>query len=116
MLVIGKKHEMIEYLLQHYSDIVRPDKAGWYPFHIAAQFGDEAILRLFVEHGVDICKVTSDGESILHISSRHANIDTARFILTQFPQLIPLKDKYGDTALDCAVRAGAVDIALFLKK
>ena len=107
-----RNYDMIEYLLQHYSDdMIQPTtNFGWYPFHTAAQYGNEAILRLFIQHNVDIFKLTSEGESILHISCRKANIDTARFILAQFPQLIPVKDNYGITALKQAVRAGAVDI------
>ena len=114
-----RNHDMIAYLLQHYSDhMIQPTtKLGWYPFHTASWHGDEAILRLFMKHNVDICKLTSEGESILHISCRLANIHTARFILAQFPQLIPLKDNYGMTALERAVRAGEVDIVkLFRKK
>ena len=116
---LRRNNEMIEYLLHHYSDdMIQPEsKYGWYPFHTAAEFGDEAVLRLFKKHGVDICKITSEGESVLHISCRLANIDTARFILTQFPQLIPMKDNDGKTALEWAVEAGAVDIVkLFRKK
>ena len=106
-----RNRAMIEYLLQHYSDhMIQPDKDSWYPFHVAAQFADEATIRLFIHHDVDICKLTSQGESILHISCRLVNIDTARFILAQFPQLIPVKDNDGETALEHAVRAGAVDI------
>ena len=113
-----RNHEMIEYLLQHYcDDMIQPNKYGWYPFHTAARYGDEAVVRIFMKHNVDICKLASDGESILHISCRLTNIQAARFILTQFPQLIPVKDNYGRTALEKAVRAGAVDIVkLFMKK
>ena len=113
-----RNREMIEYLLQHYSDdMIQPDKGGWYPFHYAAHFGTEAILHLFLIHNVNICKFSSHGESILHISCRYANLHTARFILTQFPQLIPLKDNYGEKAMELAVRAGALDIVkLFRKK
>ena len=114
-----KNHELIKYLLHHYSDhMIQPEsKYGWYPFHIAAASGDEDILRLFMKHCIDICKLTSDGESVLHISCSEANIDTARFILAQFPQLMPMKDNYGKTALEKAVEAGALDIVkLFRKK
>ena len=115
---IRRNHEMIEYLLHHYSNgMIQKNKYGLYPFHVAARHGDEAILRLFMQHNVDICKLTSDDQSILHISSRNANIDTAQFILSQFPQLIPLKDNGGKTAVERAVEAGAVDIVkLFRKK
>ena len=115
---IRRNYEMIEYLLHHYSDcMIQGDKYGWYPFHVAAESGDEAILRLFIQHNVDICKLTSYGKSILHISCHNANIDTTRFILAQFPQLIPLKDYDGKTAVERAVEAGAVDIVkLFRKK
>ena len=114
----GRNHEMIEYLLQQYSDhMIQPDEDGWFPFHFAAGKGDEVILRLFMTHKVDICKLTSHGESILHISCLAANIDTTRLILAQFPQLIPVKDNYGKTAMERAVRAGAMDIVkLFRKK
>ena len=98
---------MIEYLLQHYSDdMIQPGKEGWYPFHFAAQHGDEAVLRLFVKHSIVICKLTSRGQSILHISCRQANINTARFILTQYPQLIQMKDNDGKTALERAEEVG----------
>ena len=113
-----RNHEMIEYLLQHYSDdMIQPTtKLGWYPFHCAAQFGNEAVLHLFMKHNIDICKLTSQGESIFHISCRLANIVTTRFMLTQFPQLIPVKDNDGETALEYAVRAGTVDIVKLFKK
>ena len=113
-----RNHEMIAYLLQHYrDDMVQPTIDGWYPFHAASQFGDETTLRLFIDNNVDICKFTSREESILHISCRYANIDTTRFILEQFPQLIPLKNIYDVTALELAVDAGAADIVkLFRKK
>ena len=113
----GRNHEMIEHLLQQYSDhMIQPDKDGWYPFHCAAEYGDEAVLRIFIKHNVDILKFTSEGESILHISCRLANIDTTRFILTQFPQLIPMKDNNGRTAIEKAVIAGAVDIVKLVRK
>ena len=113
----GKNHELIEYLLHHYrDDMIQPDKNGWYPFHTASWYGDETILRLFTQRNIDICKLTAQGESILHISCRLANIDTSRFILTQFPHLIPMKDNGGMTALELAVEAGAVDIVNIFRK
>ena len=118
-LACGRRnHEMIEYLLQQYSDyMIQPDRGGWYPFHTASWHGNEAILRLFMQHNINICKFNAEEESILHISCRFANNHTTQFILAQFPQLIPVKDNYGKTALERAVEAGAVDILkLFRKK
>ena len=113
-----RNHDMIAYLLQHYSAAMMHQitKHGWSPFHVASRYGDESILRIFMNHNVDICKLTSEGESILHISCRFANIHTTRFILAQFPQLIPLKDNYGKIALEQTVRAGSVDVVKLLRK
>ena len=115
---LDRNFEMIEYLLQNYGDnMIQPTiQTGWYPFHDAARFGDEPVIRLFIKHNIDICKLTSKGESILHISCLHANIDTARFILTQFPQLIPMKNNYDKTALElAAIGHRADDIVKLLK-
>ena len=107
-------HDMIDYLLQHYGDdMIQQGKGGWYPFHFAAQFGDEAVFRLFLKYNVDICKLTSKGLSVLHITcltSIASKFEMTRFILTRFPKLIPIKHCYGKTALETAVETGAVDI------
>ena len=113
-----KNYKMIEYLLQHYrDDMIEQGSDGWYPFHDAAFADDEGITRLFMQYNVDVLKLTDDEETILHISCAFANMDTTRFILEQYPQLIPLKNRYGETAMEQAVQAGAIDIVkLFRKK
>ena len=88
-----RNHDMIEYLLQHYSDhMIQPKQnVDCYPFHTASWYGEEAILHLFIKHNVDICKLTSEGESILHFSCRFANIATTRFYTCSVPTTSPVE-------------------------
>ena len=112
-----RNYEMINYLLHHYiGDMNQPDNDGGYPFHTAARLGDDAVLRIFIKHNVDICKLSSEAESILHISCIEGNFDTTQFILTHFPQLINLQDSSGKTAMEYAVDSGAVDIVKLFRK
>lgn len=56
-------------------------------------------------HGLDIDAVDDDGNTALHLASRHGRVDVARRLAEAFPNE-DLRNHRGFTALDEGIQAG----------
>ncbi|KAL7535344.1 hypothetical protein ACHAXR_006433 [Thalassiosira sp. AJA248-18] len=77
---------------QHRKDLIHEhDSNGWLPIHEAARSGHKDIIKMFVEHGVDINERTDwgEGQSVLNVAYDHHEEDS-EFIF--FLQLFGAKD------------------------
>lgn len=65
---------------QHRKDMIHEeDNNGWQPIHEAARGGHEDIVRILVEHGVDINERTDwgEGQSVLSLAYEHHDEDSS---------------------------------------
>ena len=113
-----RQHGMVEHLLRKYwsCDMNKQNRAGSYPLHIAAEHGDVALVRMLMKDNYDVHRLTSDGDSILHIGCREGKLAFTQFVLDEFPTMISKKNFDGKTAKECAVDAGHVDIVKLFKR
>lgn len=61
-------------------------------------------MSLLIGHGLDIDAVNEDGNTALHLASRHGMIEVAQCLAEAYPDE-EIKNRKGFTALDEAVQA-----------
>lgn len=62
------------------------------------------MMSLLISHGLDIDAVNQDGNTALHLASRHGMIEVAQCLAEAYPDE-EIKNRKGFTALDEAVQA-----------
>ncbi|XP_062580844.1 putative ankyrin repeat protein RF_0381 [Saccostrea cucullata] len=72
--------------------------------HIACLYGK----------GFDINALTNNGESVLHIACHDGNYDACEFLITNYPQLIDVRDDNGYTVLHSSCENGNRKLISFL--
>eukprot|EP00878_Enallax_costatus_P026109 GHUV01027986.1.p1 GENE.GHUV01027986.1~~GHUV01027986.1.p1 ORF type:complete len:183 (+),score=45.08 GHUV01027986.1:188-736(+) len=80
------------------------------------KYGDLAALRLYKEAGVDFDLGDYDQRTPLHIAAAEGKLEVVKYLVEEGGASIHLKDRWGATAVDEAVRVGAKDVAEYLKQ
>ncbi|KAI5790034.1 hypothetical protein FPQ18DRAFT_411062 [Pyronema domesticum] len=78
---------------------------GKTPLFCAAEYGEEAVVRLLIEKGAQVDLKDQDGKTALLCAAQDGEKDVVRVLLEEGAQ-IDLEDKYGETALDYACANG----------
>lgn len=60
--------DMVEFLVEHGSDVNRGDNEGWTPLHATVSCGFVSIAKYLLEHGANVAAVNCDGELALDIA------------------------------------------------
>jgi ankyrin repeat protein len=81
--------------------------------HIATQEGNFEILKILVEHGIDIDTTDETGESAVFDAIRARNENCAEFLLQQNPNTNIINSR-GKTLLHIAAHTGLTDIGRLL--
>ncbi|XP_066289275.1 transient receptor potential cation channel subfamily A member 1-like [Branchiostoma lanceolatum] len=79
------------------------DRQGRKPLHMAAEKGQEKIVRLLLEKNTSINK-TRDGRSPLHLATESGSAETVDTLISAHRQSLTWTDKQGDTPLHAAAR------------
>jgi len=112
------------------ADVNASDYKGVQPIHFAAALSDTQVKEL-LDHGADPMALTVDGQSVLHIASRHRESNIVGMMVELYNVLaksqvevvepsrspmIDLPDRGGRTALHYAVRSGRLEsVAILLE-
>lgn len=62
------------------SDIYRKNSSGDLPIHMAAQFGDSTLVKMFVDRGCDPKVKNDSGEEVIKIAERYDNKNVERYL------------------------------------
>lgn len=110
---IDKIKEQLAKYKEEKKDIDVLDKDGFTAVHRAAQSGDGEVLQTLMDGGCDMDKLSSRGETPLHVAVFHRNIDGVNFIVTKCSekQIEAQESTFGLSPLHVAVLRGSPDIA-----
>ncbi|MHB1949057.1 MAG: ankyrin repeat domain-containing protein [Gammaproteobacteria bacterium] len=82
-----------------------PNRAGERPVHIAAQFGNNEMIKTLIKHGA-INIPDEEGNSLLHLAARHGKVNTMKMLIDDFKADLESKNSQGQTPLFLAVLKG----------
>ncbi|KAL8721991.1 MAG: hypothetical protein Q9225_001426 [Loekoesia sp. 1 TL-2023] len=99
---------VVELLLQHKA-VYCADNEGFMPLHLAAQYGHNQIVSLFLDQGHSIDARNEWGSTPLHRAVRNSKVDTVQLLLHRGADPT-VHDTYGCTPLHIAARRGNLDI------
>ncbi|KJK76597.1 hypothetical protein H634G_08185 [Metarhizium anisopliae BRIP 53293] len=91
-----------------FSDPSAPElqiNEGGTALHRAARNGNEALVRLLLDHGADIERQDNDGQTVLHTAAKSGSQPIVQLILDA-RTTVDIKDHVGRTALFSAVQSG----------
>lgn len=90
------------------------NKDGWNALHLVSRDGNVGVFRLLVEGGGDVCAVTKNGRTPLHIAALHGNVNVVGEILRLKPDGVNARDRCGNTPLHEAVLGNHPDVCRYL--
>ncbi|KAI4895549.1 hypothetical protein NFI96_022534, partial [Prochilodus magdalenae] len=83
---------------------------------LAAYRGDLHSLRRYFLSGADVNAVDYDGRSALHVAASEGRLEVIKFLMENTGANSTLKDRWGNTALEEAIRCNQGPAAQLLKK
>ncbi|TRY56147.1 hypothetical protein DNTS_015267 [Danionella cerebrum] len=83
---------------------------------LAAYRGDIDSLRRYLLSGADVNAVDYDGRSALHVAASEGHLHVIRFLVENAGANCLVKDRWGNTALQEAMRSHKEPVVQFLKK
>ncbi|KAL1247528.1 hypothetical protein QQF64_022904 [Cirrhinus molitorella] len=83
---------------------------------LAAYRGDVVSLRRYLLSGADVNAVDYDGRSALHVAASEGRLDVIKFLVENAGANCTLKDRWGNTSLQEAMRCHQDPAIQFLKK
>ncbi|XP_016313019.1 glutaminase liver isoform, mitochondrial isoform X2 [Sinocyclocheilus anshuiensis] len=83
---------------------------------LAAYRGDIVSLRRYLLSGADVNAVDYDGRSALHVAASEGRLDVIKFLVENAGANCSLKDRWGNMALQEAMRCNQDPAIQFLKK
>ncbi|XP_061191667.1 ankyrin-1-like [Saccostrea echinata] len=111
------KYDACSYLVSNYPHLIDvKNNKGYTVLHTACVNGDRQLISFLLENGLEIGALTNIGENVLHITCRNGKYDTSEFLVTNYPQLIDVKDNDGNTVLHSACVNGDGQLISFLIK
>ena len=87
--------------------IAEEDDFGWTPLHYAAHFGEEELVKLFLDRDTSLAyKQNNEGMCALHISAKKGHVDVMGMFIERCPYTCQLFDKSHRTALHLVAESG----------
>ncbi|RKP44233.1 ankyrin repeat domain-containing protein [Pararobbsia silviterrae] len=112
MAAINQDMPMVQTLLAKDAEV---NKKGWSPLHYAASGGDDAIVKLLLDHSAYIDAGSPNGSTPLMMAAAAGHITTVKLLLDEGADL-SIKNQLGLNAIDVAKRYNQPDIADGLSK
>ena len=109
--------DMVRYLVETYPDLLEMvDQYQCTAAHYSACEGHIDVLKFLLSKGMSPYNLTIDGHSVLHIAAFHGRSEVVVFLCKEYPDLIPLEDKAGQTLWTFAESGGHQHILEYLRK
>jgi|GEM_PF-6948394 len=108
------KTKMAQFLIEHKAD---PNLRALNdtPFEISVHYKNLAVAKLLMKHGANIMSARGHGETLLHEAARDNYDDPADTLLKLKPDLIDIKDDFGKTPLDIAIKSRSKKVVSLLR-
>jgi ankyrin repeat protein len=74
-------HQVLEYFLEHGSDVDDVDRAGWTALFYAAQAGEELSVRTLLEKNADRDVKDNDDRTPLHLAAATGDLAVLKYLL-----------------------------------
>lgn len=103
--ICNKQQQVIKALLNHGVDMASIGRDGHTAFHLAAEYGDTAVVGILLDYGADIDILTGLEQTALHLVAIGGDDNMVRYLLGRGAD-INIQDVKGMTALHCAVLRG----------
>ena len=114
--------KVVETLLKHCPDLIdieAKNETGWSAIHFACQENRVDVLKVLVDNGVKLDKVTKEGHTALHIAADAANLDCINFLLNAFKdplKIVLARNHMGWNAFHYVAQNGNIDIVSAILK
>ncbi|XP_021376771.1 uncharacterized protein LOC110465343 [Mizuhopecten yessoensis] len=108
---------LVKTLVQGISDLVKTvDDEGRTAMHFAAAGGNADVFDLLLQAGLTPEPAPNSSNSVLHVAAYKAHVDLVRYVIRKLPDMVPLTDESGWTALHYAAAAGNLQVFFILLK
>ncbi|XP_069104161.1 uncharacterized protein [Argopecten irradians] len=108
---------LVKTLVQGISELVHiVDDEGRTAMHFAAAGGNADVFDLLLKAGLKPEPAPNSSNSVLHVAAYRAHIDLVRYVIRNLPEMVPLTDESGWTALHYAAAAGNMQVFFILLK
>ncbi|XP_062568093.1 putative ankyrin repeat protein RF_0381, partial [Saccostrea cucullata] len=102
-----RQFELVQYLVNEHSFLLhKKDKKGESALHCAAWGGNLDLFKYLIEKGLKVKCKTSNEQTVLHMCCKNGKVEIVKYLMYNYPDLFPLKDEDGVTALHEMARSG----------
>ena len=109
--------DMVRYLVESFPELLEiDDQYKCSASHYSACEGHVDVLKFLLSQGISPYSRTIDGHTVLHIGAFHGRLEVVAFLCMEYPELIPLEDRAGQTVWTFAESGGHENILDFLRK
>lgn len=109
------KLEATKYLCTKYPQLIpKLDDTGNNAGHYAAGSGNTDLLRYLIDQGINPMSVTSNGSSLLLKAAFGGNLETVKYLCSDYPDMLCMSDEFGCSALHYAACGGHIDVLQYL--
>jgi ankyrin repeat protein len=112
LAAINQDQPMVQALIDKDAEI---NKTGWTPLHYAASAGDDAIVKLLLDHAAYIDAGSPNGSTPLMMAAASGHDTTIKLLLDEGADMT-IKNQLGMNVIDIAKRYNQRDIAEGLSK
>ncbi|KAF5348301.1 hypothetical protein D9756_010536 [Leucocoprinus leucothites] len=107
--------EIVLALLEQGAQIALKDEYGFTALDIAARDGHLDIVEILISSGAQIEENGPRNITAIHLAAGNGHLNIVRYLVEKAPKCINLKDKYGYTALDDAVKRDQQEVVKLLR-
>ncbi|XP_062608649.1 putative ankyrin repeat protein RF_0381 [Saccostrea cucullata] len=109
--------KMYEYLVNNFPNLLKiRDNTGWTVLHSACKGGSVEMISFLLQNGLESNALSNDCENILHIACMNGKHDVCKYLSTNYPNLLDVRDGHGQSVMDIATECGDIDMIHLLRE